>query len=287
MDFELRTDYWGDPQARNAFKDFMVEIHGLDFAAWEAGGYWDSAYTPFSFFKDGAVVANVCIYRLNAVVDGRATHLAQVSGVGTLPGMRRQGLNRRLTEIALEWAEGKQEGVFLFSDTQAIPFYRACGFQEQEEYLEVVDAPSVTGHGGAIRLDCGRKEILDRIYHRAKKRAPVSDRLGVLNERLVLFHVQYFHRDHVYEVPDLGCIVIFSRDSGRLKVYDILGERIPSFSELYPFISSEQDRVIEFHFHADKLGLVGLRKEMVQGNNCFVKGPFPVHDPVFPSTARA
>ena len=47
--------------------------------------------------------------------------LAQISGVGTRPGWRRRGLNRHLTEVALDWARGKHEGVFLFSSDEAIP----------------------------------------------------------------------------------------------------------------------------------------------------------------------
>ena len=46
---------------------------------------------------------------------------------------------------------------------------------------------------------------------------------------------------------------------------------------------------IEFHFHADKLGLdeAARRARPLLGNNCFVRGSFPVHEPVFPYTSRA
>lgn len=284
---ELKTEYWSDSQARRAFKDFMIEIHGLDFSAWESAGFWDAAYTPFSFFQGGAVVASVCLYRLNAVVNGRFTQLAQISGVGTLPDFRRRGLNRELTEIALKWAEGMQEGIFLFADAEATPFYKACGFMEQDIFLEVTDAPAFTHKDGAIKLDCSTQETLDRVYHYAESRAPLSDRLSVLNERLVLFHVQYGLGDCAYEIPALNCIVFFERDAGRLKIYDILGDTIPPLSKLYPFISSEEDRIIEFHFHADKLGLDQSNLDLIPGSGCFVKGGFPIRQPVFPFTAYA
>lgn len=58
MDLALKTEYWDDPKALGAFKDFMLKIHGLDFSEWEAGGYWDDAYTPFSFFKEDTVDAD-------------------------------------------------------------------------------------------------------------------------------------------------------------------------------------------------------------------------------------
>ena len=42
MDLDLRNDYWEDSEAREAFKAFILDIHGLDFSEWETRGYWDS-----------------------------------------------------------------------------------------------------------------------------------------------------------------------------------------------------------------------------------------------------
>lgn len=38
--------------------------------------------------KEDSIVANVCIYLLDAVIEGQKTRLAQVSGVGTLTESR-------------------------------------------------------------------------------------------------------------------------------------------------------------------------------------------------------
>ena len=101
MNLAVKTRYWDDPKARGAFQEFVLEIHGLDFSRWESGGYWDHAYIPFSFFEGDTIVSSVCIYLLDAVIDGEATHLAQVSGVGTLPEWRHRadklGLDERGT----------------------------------------------------------------------------------------------------------------------------------------------------------------------------------------------
>lgn len=288
-DLTLKTAYWGDSQARSAFKQFILGIHGLDFGAWETAGYWDDAYTPFSFFDGETVVASVCIYLLDAVVDGHPTRLVQISGVGTLPQWRRRGLNRELTEIGLDWARDKYTGLFLFADTDAIPFYERCGFRPLDEFVESVKVPSVPHRGGAVRLDCEDRDDLDRIYELARRRAPVSNSFSVLNAKLVMFHVLYRLRNSVYEIPELGCIVFLQRHNGCLKLLDVLGERIPSLEELYPYIARESDRFIEFHFHADRLGLddTSRRTRPLLGNNCFVRGAFPVDRPVFPYTSRA
>jgi GNAT superfamily N-acetyltransferase len=287
MDLSLRTEYWGDPEARRAFREFLVRIHGLDLSEWESRGFWDPTYTPFSFFEGDRIVASVCVYSLAAVVDRRPVRLAQISGVGTLPEWRRRGLNRRLTEAGLAWAGERHQGVFLFSSAEAIPFYRACGFKPMDEYLECIEARAIPGRAGAIRLDPGSQADLDRIYRYAKRRVPVSHRLGVLNPKLLMFHVLHTLRGRAYEVPDLECLVFMDRKDGCLKLFDIVGERIPRFEDLHPFIAYENDRTVEFHFHTDRLGLDRVRTMPLHGNHPFVREGFPVERPVFPFTSRA
>jgi len=287
MDLTMRTEYWDDPKALGAFKEFALKIHGLDFSEWESGGFWDDAYTPFSFFLGDTIVASVCIYLLDAIIYGKTTHVAQISGVGTLPEWRRKGLNRQLTDVGLDWAQGKHDGVFLFAETDAVPFYRNCGFSPIDEYVEVVDASPVPNCAGAVKLDPGKKHDLDKIYHYAKRRTPVSEKFSVLNEKLVMFHALYGLRNHVYEIPDLGCLVFSKRENGCLKLFDIVGERVPILKELYPYIADDDDRIIEIHFYTDKLGLDGTRTRPLTGNNPFTRGTFPIEKPVFPFTSRA
>ncbi len=283
----LKTAYWDDPRARTAFKTFMQEIFGLDFREWESAGYWDEAYTPFSFFEEDRVVASVCIYLLDAVVDGRKTRLAQISGVGTLPPWRRQGLNRRLTEIGLDWAQDRHEGVFLFANEDAIPFYQRCGFEPLPEYVERVPAPTAAHRPGLQKLDCTKQLDRDMIYQYAQRRSPVSDRFAILNPKLVMFHALHRLREHAYEIPELECAVFFTREGGCLRLLDVVGERVPSLDELYPYLKNELDGVIEFHFFSDKLSVHAARLAPWLGDNCFVKAPFPLERPVFPFTGKA
>jgi len=72
-----------------------------------------------------------------------------------------------------------------------------------------------------------------------------------------------------------------------VNVYDILGESIPAFEEIYLYISSDLDKQIDFHFHTDKLGIRNIQTRTLVGNNTFVKGSFPVSNPTFPFTSRA
>ncbi len=287
MDVELKTEYWDDPKAREAFKAFILDIHDLDFTEWEARGYWDTAYTPFSYFKDGKVISSVCIYLLDAVIAGRLTKLVQISGVGTHPHWRRQGLSRELTDLGLVWAEGQHEGVFLFADEEAIPYYIRCGFSQLNEIQEYLPMRPVSSSDGRVQLDTSAQKDLDKIYDYAKNRAPISNKFSVLSSKLLMFHALYTMRNKIYEILDLDCLVFFDRDQDVVNIYDILGATIPSFEQIYPYISETTDKRINFHFHTDKLGIRETQIEIIAENNTFVKGSFPVAAPAFPFTSRA
>jgi GNAT superfamily N-acetyltransferase len=283
----LNTSYWNDPQAKAAFKKFIMKIHNLDFTEWDSCGYWDDAYTPFSFFEDDKIIASMCVYSMEAIIHGERTKVAQISGVGTLPDRRRQGLNRRLTELGMDWAGDNHAGVFLFSDTDAIPFYEAGGFSPIQEYVETIPAEPAHPAGKVVELDPDSQADLDTIYRYASSRTPLSDRFSVLNPKLVLFHALYTLRNQAFEIPDLNCVVFYRRKDACLEIIDILAENIPAFEDLYPYISDESDRTIEFTFHTEKLGLSGMQPRVLEGNHLYVLAPFPLDKPVFPFTCRA
>jgi len=283
----MRSAYWEDRRAKDAFLRFLREIHGLDLGEWAARGFWDADFRPFSYFEGEEIVSSLCVYSLVAVVDGADARIAQFSSVGTAPRRRRRGLNRRLTEIALDWAKEVHDAILLFADEEAIPFYEACGFTGFQEYLEVLDAGSLKPRPGLVRLDPGRDGDLARIYRLAQRREPVSNRLGVTSERLLAFHALYPLRKRVHVIPDLDCLVIFERAGGTLKIYDVVAESMPDFETLYGYLADAGDRRIEFHFHADKLGLADTRREALAGNHPFALGAFPLEEPVFPYTCRA
>lgn len=287
MNLELRTEYWDDAEARNAFKSFIHRIHGLDFTEWESRGYWDRAYTPFTFFKGNRVIASVCIYLLEAVIQGKSTHLVQISGVGTHLDWRRKGLSRQLTNVGLDWARNRHEGVFLFADQEAIPYYEKCEFTPISESREYVSAYPTERKPGLNHLDVTKEADLDRIFSFAQNRSPVSNIFSILNPKLLMFHALYTMRTNIYEIPDLNCLVFMGRKEGVLQIYDILGEEIPSLKRLYPYLCDTSDLRIEFHFHTDKLGLKSIESHIINSNHTFIKGSFPLDKPAFPFTSHA
>jgi hypothetical protein len=225
---------------------------------------------------------------LDAVIEGEPAKLAQISGVGTAPEYRRRGLNRELTEIGLAWAaRWNPAGVFLFSDEDAIPFYTAGGFVPIEEFVEVLELGGETGTGSSRRLDPTREADRQRIHELARRRAPVSQRFGVMNPKLVMFHCLYKLPHAIHEIPELDCVVLASRAGSTLRVHDVIAERMPGWVELSPHLLRASDREVEFHFSTDQLELSGTLLRPLRGNHPFARPGFPLARPVFPYTSRA
>jgi ribosomal protein S18 acetylase RimI-like enzyme len=285
----LRRAYWDDPIARIAFQDFLRAIHGLDLGPWERAGFWDDDYRPFSLFDGERVVSSVCLYSMDMTVDGRRMRLGQISGVGTLPEYRRRGLNRRLTRLALEWAAPTHAGFFLFADDEAVEFYRNTGFRPMEEQTTQVAVVAPRPRGGGVALDMDRADDRERIFALARARSPVSDRLGVRNEKLLLFHCLYSLRRHLHYIAPLDLVVAARHDAGRLLLYDVIGREVPPFAEIHPYLTDGTEREVWFHFVPDKMGLSGGELRPLTGNNTHVLPGFPVADGglVFPYTAHA
>ncbi len=301
--FHLRSDYWADATARAAFKDFIRQVFGFNVDPWDAAGYWDNDYRPFSLFAaDGRIAASVCLYSMCMVVAGRLTRVGQISGMGVLPELRRQGLGRQLTEVALRWASEEGHKFFmLFSSEEALPFYRSQGFTLTAEHtpvLRLVGESSCAANTdaatfGVRALDMTQPADRTLLYRLASDRCPISQQLGVLNERLLMFRAILPPRGgRVHYIPSLDVAVLFCRREGLLTLYDIVGPRLPAFAELSPFLIAPGDREVIFWFMTDLLGDLTpfgvVEHRPLSGNNLHLQTAFPVSSPVvLPFTAQA
>ena len=284
----LRTAYWHDLPARQSFKDFILRIHGVDFTAWDSAGYWDDDYSPYSYFLGDTLVASLCIYTMPALVNGQACRVAQVSGVGTLPEYRLQGLNRRLHEMALEKALAEHKFVFLFADDDAVPFYRKCGFRPVSAHAVVVPMPAVKPNSALEQLDIDDSAVRDALFRLASVRAPVSHVFSTANPKLVMYHLLYRLRPHVWRIPALDAVVLMKREGEKTVVYDILAREMPRFAELAPFLTAGGAREVEFRFPVDALDVPAYRLRELPGENVHVMGGFDLGpQPVFPFTSQA
>jgi GNAT superfamily N-acetyltransferase len=284
----LRTAYWHDVAARQAFKDFIFQIHRVDFTRWDAAGYWDDDYSPCSYFVDDRVVASLCIYTMHARVNGRECKVAQVSGVGTLPEYRRQGLNRRLHEMALPKALAEHRFAFLYADDEAVPFYQNRGFRPVPAHAVVVPMPAVEPDGGLEKLELEDAAVLESLFRLASSRAPISQAFSTANPKLVMYHLLYRLRNHAWRVPALDAVVLMKREGAKTVVYDVLAREVPSFAALAPFLTTGEAREVEFRFAVDALDVPTWKLRELPGENFHVMGDCDLGpQPVLTFTSQA
>lgn len=287
MPLTFRSRYWSDPQARRAFMRFIHAIHNVDFAEWEAAGYWDDDYIPFSFFEGERVAANVCIYTMPAIVNGERCRVAQVSGVGTAPEHRRRGLARRLHAIALEWALQEHRFAFLFADRDAMPFYAKVGFEPVADHAPCVRLPGTAPRTGLQRLDLRQPAGRAAVYALACERAPVSHVFASFNPRLVMYHALYGLREHAYRIEELDAIVFSRREGARVVVYDVLARELPRFADLYPWLTTGGPETFEFRFPVDRLQPGAVELRALPDSNAHTMRARGIDRWVFPFTAHA
>lgn len=289
MEPSYEQSYWHDPARKAAFQRYLIEIFGLDLSLWDQLGFWDDNYRPFSLFERDRVIANVCLYTMDMMVAGKRCQVGQLSAVGTLPAWRGRGLNRRLTETALEWARDSHEFFFLFADDDAFGFYEKCGFRPIKEYAHRLKITPISSTPGVVRLDMGRPEHVALVYEYAQRRTAVSETLGVFNPKLLMYWCLYGLRDCVYRLPELDLIVLYKREDDLVTIYDIVASAMPTFAQLYPYIAAPTDRAIDFLFVPDRLDLPETEPIHITGNGTHVLGTLPFEPTfvLFPFTAHA
>lgn len=292
----LRTAYWSDPAAKAAFRDLAWEVFGLDFGAWEAGGYWTDRYRPFTYFDgEGRAVASACVNSMSLVVAGRPIQAAQFSTVATRPEWRRRGLARELMREALAWIATESFAfTYLFASDDALGLYRSLGFVPVAESLPTLrlDCPVPPWRDGVVTLDMGCAADRERLHRLALARAPVSRRLGSLDDSIFMFHAVGPCRESISYLPELDVAVLWQRAGAVLTLRDVVGPRVPPLRELLPFIAQPGDREVVFRFEPDamdELAALGvLERRPLAENNLHIRGALPTEAPLlFPLTAQA
>ena len=290
MDYIYSENYWDNPEPKKKLIAFLKNIFNLDLSLWDNFGYWDKNYRPFSYFKDGELISSVCIYSMDMMVDGKQRKVAQVSAVGTLEEYRRQGINSELTCKATAWAEKEHDFFFLFADTDAFSYYKGHGFKRVTENKNIYPLEGIPTNNKSRKLNVNDKSDRDLIYRIATKREPVSNLLGILNEKLFMFWCLYFLRDNIYYIEQLDTLVLLERKNNVLTIYDIVSPKMPLFNDIYVHIGRPDDKSAEFLFMPDKLGLKNYDlAPLKKVSDCHIKGNFPLENQqfIFPCTSHA
>lgn len=284
-----RSNYFGDPAAKAAFKDFAREIFGLDFTPWEERGLWDDAYVPYSIFDGDTVVANICVYPSDMTVGGSRRSGLELLTVGTLPDWRGRGLQRRIWETIRAQEVPRHDFVFLFTESAA-GLYEKLGLQRQPEFFHrLARSPRPSSSPiNSRKLDPDESDDYRILTSLAHDRVPVSRKIGFQNPKLLLFMLIGPYRNDLHYLPDLDAIVVIESAEDAIRIHDIVGRSMPTLASIEGFLAQFQAQQIDFLFCPDQLGPVETTDLPLVEDTLMTSADFsmPTHT-LFPFSIRA
>jgi len=291
-DLKFLWGYYNDDALRPALNTFAVQMFpGLDFSAWNALGCDMSAYTPFSFFHHGRVVANVSASPMVLVVEGRRRPAIQIGTVAVLPEYRGHGLVRELIErVHCHW-QPTHDLFFLFTHPDASDMYQRFGYRRvQETVFSMPFEPSGLVPRGARRLDLRSAADLALFGDLTERREPISFRLGSVEQSwLLLFHASSVYPQQLFYIEEFDTVVIRTGEGADLDLIDVISEKTPTLEQLLPYSCTPQTKLLRFRFTPDRFVEPGSFSAPDTQSWLYVRGEFCLENQcfTFPETSRA
>jgi len=284
----FRRSYADDPTLGDRIFDLLETwfkgIGKRRRAAAQLGSLWDDCSTPFVHEKNGRIVSHVGLLEMPYVIEGERRQLGGVHAVCTLESERRQGHFRGLMEELLEYCDGRYEALEL--GTENPEYYEPFGFRVIPEHRFVASVSSLAGGEGFRPIDATRSSDLELLDRLLGARAPVSQRVGVVDERDVFKFSQGTEGLHYSQALD--CFAVFAIEGTRLVLSDVVARELPPLEALLSELAPPVEEV-EFHFSPDCFDVDARSEVFRYDGDCYmVRGPFAAEGEAFmvPPPAR-
>jgi predicted N-acetyltransferase YhbS len=283
-----RRDYAVDPglcdPVFELLETWFVGIGVRRTAALQLGSDWRNCSTPFVCERGGRVISHVGLLEMSYVVGGERLQFGGVHAVITLESERRRGHFRRIMEELLDYCDGRFAALEL--GTENPEYYEPFGFRVVPEYRFAAPVRSTGGTAGFRAIDPGSIQdvaLLDRLL---TDRTPVSNRLGVVDERDVFKFTQGV--EDVFYSAALDCLAAFEIEGRRMLLSDVVANELPSIDAILHELEQPIDEVV-FHFSPDRFD-VDAHPEAYRhdGDVYMVRGPLGIETEPFmvPPPAR-
>ena len=212
------------------------------------GATWESVSTPFVRVEDGRVVSHVGLLALPLHVMGRAITVGRVHGVATHPDFRRRGYYRALMEELLPYADERYPTLVL---TTAHPeYFEPFSFRAVPEQVFTTAVRSRNSPARLRAIDVADPADRRMVHRLLESRAPLSEVLGVGADQAVFAFNEV--RGPLWHSDRLDCLMLLDRSGTRLRLYEVIGPRVPSLEALLEVVAGEVEEGITF-FPPDRL----------------------------------
>jgi predicted N-acetyltransferase YhbS len=220
------------------------------------GFRWQDISTAFVAFAGNAPIAHVGVIEIPLVIDGCHKSAAGIHAVCTHPDHRGRGHCRALLEEALAHCDAHHDIALLY--TGHVGLYEKFGFWRTREHCfrAAVHPRTSPADRAAVALPEGDPATLEVVRRLLACRTPISEQLGVV-EASILWGINAVLQSggeirRLHYLPDLDVITVHEIDGWTLRLYDVIGRRIPPLAELLERIATPVDTVIAF-FTPDRL----------------------------------
>ena len=244
-----------------------TEVFGFSFERWHRRKVWNADYTCYSIIENGVMVANICAYRMDILIGGREQEFIQLGTVAARKARRGEGLSRKIMEFILD--RHPHTPFFLCANSTVLDFYPRFGFQRVAERQPLIrqglDHPGVEMKN--LRVD---DPVVGEYL---EQRAGFSRILDCTNAAPIhWFHLLNSHIDHLYEIPELGVMLVAEQSGSALTLYDVCASRPVSFAQLAPRLHFPGVDTIYFGFNSDWLNVDYQTCAYEADSTLFVRG---------------
>lgn len=273
-------DYRRNEDLRKSFFSLAKETFGIRFETWHKHGFWNDRYIPFSYVKNGNVIANVSVNLVDLIIEGNRKSAVQLGTVMTHPDYRGNGLSASLMYKVLEEFENKFDFIYLFANDSVLHFYPKFGFRPVEEHIYYADSFSSQSKKVVRKLNGNEEKDLRFIYKYASERMPLSQSFGTdCTQGILMYYCMNIFPNNIYYMEDEDVIVMYERNEKQIDLYDIIGRKRFSIQNVISAILEPSDEKVMFHFTPDFKELQA--KSIGYDGNLFVKerkvSSYPLH----------
>lgn len=287
----MKGSFSADPTLSQRIFDLLdIVFPGVPQVAQNAralGASWESVSTPFVYFAGERVISHVGVIEIPLVLHGQLVHVGSIHAVATHLDCRRHGYYGQLMKEILQYCGPRYETLIL--TTEHPEYFEPFGFRHVQEHLFTVK-PRATGRVNGIRLLNTRDTNDIALLHRLlETREPVSHVVGVVQEKAVFCFNEGSRPLHY--IPDLDVVVCLEMEGKRLKLFDVVGPKVPSLAALLGQVSQPAEEVA-ICFSADRLAVEAEVTPYIFDHDgpsyLMVRGPFaPENSPfTLPRSAR-
>ncbi|MFO1444990.1 GNAT family N-acetyltransferase [Bacillus sp. Bva_UNVM-123] len=282
-----KTNYSSDVTEREKLYHLFESVFGIHSGTlrdFSNKGLWNDNYIPYTYFNGDKAVANVSAFPLAMIINGELKNCMGIQSVMTDPDYRKNGLMKVLVQKMLNDIDHTSEGAFLFTSSPQL--YTPFGFKEVKQYYfkKEFNQQSIKQKYSLRKLEPLTDSIhLKMLADVFKKRQHLSTVFAPLSYLECLYFNLYdpWIYERLYFIEELKLIIVFEVQDGILRMYDVIGESIPSLEEVCSCIPYNFHS-IEFYFNPDSFALDDIMAiEFKTENTLMARGLFQLEKGFF------